>query len=66
MDAENVDDLIANLDQLGLMPWDKTQVCILNFCFMRNIICLCWVAPNHKCLDLLMMYFPLLALVFCF
>lgn len=47
VDAESVDDLIANLDQLGLMPWDKTQVCILNLCFMRHITCLCWVAPNH-------------------
>jgi len=26
VDAENVDDLISNLDQLGLLPWDKTQV----------------------------------------
>ena len=28
VDAENVDDVISNLDQLGLLPWDKTQVCI--------------------------------------
>lgn len=26
IDAENVDNLIANLDKLGLIPWDKTQV----------------------------------------
>lgn len=43
VDAENVDDLIANLDQLGLIPWDKTQVCFLNFRFTRHIICVCWL-----------------------
>lgn len=26
IDAENVDNVIANLDKLGLIPWDKTQV----------------------------------------
>lgn len=36
MDAENVDNVISNLDQLGLIPWDKTQVCILSFGFIRG------------------------------
>ena len=26
LDAEDVDKIIANLDKLGLVPWDKTQV----------------------------------------
>lgn len=26
IDAEDVDKIIANLDKLGLVPWDKTQV----------------------------------------
>ena len=65
MDAENVDNLIANLDQLGLLPWDKTQVCILNFCCMRHIIYLYLLCNPRlteflefpfirKCLDILM------------
>ena len=29
VDDESVDNVINNLDQLGLVPWDKTQVCQL-------------------------------------
>ncbi|KAJ7333549.1 hypothetical protein OS493_017087 [Desmophyllum pertusum] len=29
VDAESVDNVINNLDQLGLIPWDKTQVLTL-------------------------------------
>lgn len=68
MDAQNVDDLISNLDQLGLLPWDKTQVCILKLCFMRHIICICWVPqapklPELPVINVLIAYFPLLASV---
>ena len=37
IDAENVDNVINNLDKLGLIPWDKTQVQCLYLFYRTDV-----------------------------